>query len=61
MSTQYEWYEDKNTISIIIPTPTTGLSKIDIYVSDLVLKINIPSIRYIKVLDLKHEIDHNSA
>ena len=54
MKAQFEWYEDEQAVSIHLKIPNTSLQKIDIYVSDLVLKINIPSIKYIKLLDLKH-------
>lgn len=38
-----------------------SLKKIDIYMSDLVLKINVNEIKYVKILDLKHEIDFEST
>ena len=37
------------------------MKKIDIYMSDLILKINVNEIKYIKILDLKHEIDFEST
>ena len=56
MAPKYEWYESDTTITIHLPIPNTKLSNIDIYISDLVLKVNVPSQKYIKLLDLKYEV-----
>ena len=53
MAPKYEWYESDSTITIQLPISNTSLQKIDIYVSDLVLKVNVPSQKYVKLLDLK--------
>jgi len=37
------------------------MKKIDIYMSDLVLKINVTDLKLVKLLDLKYEIDFEST
>ena len=37
----YEWYQDTNTVKIKMPINGVTMKKIDIFVSDLILKINI--------------------
>ena len=61
MKQKYEWYEDLKSIKIKFPIKGVSLKKIDIYMSDLVLKINVNEIKYVKILDLKHEIDFEST
>lgn len=36
------------------------MKKIDVFISDLVLKINITEKKWVRVLDLKHEVDFQS-
>ena len=37
------------------------MKKIDIYMSDLVLKVNVTEIKMVKLLDLKDKIDFEST
>ncbi|KAL4480776.1 hypothetical protein ABPG72_001645 [Tetrahymena utriculariae] len=53
----YEWYQDNKIVKIRIPIKGITMKKIDIFISDLVLKINIIEKKWVRVLDLKHEID----
>ncbi|EAR87721.1 tetratricopeptide repeat protein (macronuclear) [Tetrahymena thermophila SB210] len=53
----YEWYQDNKIVKIRIPIKGITMKKIDIFISDLVLKINITEKKWVRVLDLKHEID----
>ena len=56
MKQKYEWYEDLKSIMIKIPIKNVSMKKIDIFLSDLVLKINVNEKKMIKVIDLKHEV-----
>ena len=61
MSQKYEWYEDMKSIRIKIPIKGVSMKKIDIYMSDLVLKVNVAEIKIVKLLDLKDKIDFEST
>jgi len=61
MKQKYEWYEDLKSIMIKIPIKNVSMKKIDIFLSDLVLKINVNEIKMIKVIDLKHEVQFDST
>jgi dyslexia susceptibility 1 candidate gene 1 protein len=61
MSQKYEWYEDMKSIRIKIPIKGVSMKKIDIYMSDLVLKVNVAEIKMVKLLDLKEKIDFEST
>ena len=37
------------------------MKKIDIFMSDVLLKINVTELKMIKILDLKYEIDFEST
>jgi dyslexia susceptibility 1 candidate gene 1 protein len=61
MSQKYEWYEDMKSIRIKISIKGVSMKKIDIYMSDLVLKVNVAEIKMVKLLDLKEKIDFEST
>jgi len=46
---------------IKFPIKGVSMKKIDIYMSDLVLKINVTDLKLVKLLDLKYEIDFEST
>nr|CCA15445.1 conserved hypothetical protein [Albugo laibachii Nc14] len=56
---KYVWKQDKDAIQLQISLSCASLSNADIYVSDLVLKINAPP--YLLVLDLYDSVDANAA
>ena len=59
-SKQYEWSQDINSINVTIPITGASLKNIDVYLTDLVLKINVKSTNIVKILDLESEIDYTS-
>jgi hypothetical protein len=61
MSLKFEWYEDMKSIMIKIPIKGVSMKKIDVYMSDLVLKVNVSEIKMVKLLDLKNKIDFEST
>ena len=44
-------------VKVRIPAKGIAVKKIDVFVSDLVLKINIPEKKWVRVIDLKHPVD----
>lgn len=46
---------------IKFPIKGVSMKKIDIFMSDLVLKINVTDLKLVKLLDLKYEIDFEST
>jgi uncharacterized protein YaaR (DUF327 family) len=57
----YEWNQDKKFLYIQVPLPAhTNLKKVDIYLSDLVLRVNSVEKNQIHFLDLAEEVDYRS-
>ena len=44
-------------MKVRVPAKGIAVKKIDVFVSDLVLKINIPEKKWVRVIDLKHPVD----
>lgn len=57
---QVEWFEDKKTVKIRLPIKGTSIKKIEVEVSDLVLKVNVTEKNMVRVFDLKHEVEWQS-
>ncbi len=56
----YEWHQDQKNIHIRIPIKGTSLKKIDIFLSDVILKVNCMEKNFVKILDLSEQIDYES-
>ncbi|RLN14858.1 hypothetical protein BBO99_00001252 [Phytophthora kernoviae] len=56
---RYTWEEDAFSIALELQLPGTALRNIDIYVSDLVVKVNAAP--YVLLLDLQETVDDASA
>ena len=60
LNSDLEWYQDLRKITIRLPLRGTSLKKIDVYLADLLLKINVQEKNFVKVYDLRHEVDYQS-
>ncbi|ETN21399.1 hypothetical protein PPTG_01587 [Phytophthora nicotianae INRA-310] len=56
---RYTWEEDASSLALELHLPGTALRTIDIYVSDLVVKVNAAP--YVLLLDLQDAVDDASA
>ena len=57
----YEWNQDKKFIYVQIPLPShTSLKNVEIYLSDLILKVNSKEKKQVITLDLAQPIDYRS-
>ncbi|KAG3027976.1 hypothetical protein PC121_g4522 [Phytophthora cactorum] len=56
---RYTWEEDASSLALGVHLPGTALRNIDIYVSDLVVKVNAAP--YVLLLDLQDAVDDASA
>ncbi|KAG7397054.1 hypothetical protein PHYBOEH_001332 [Phytophthora boehmeriae] len=56
---RYTWEEDVSSIALELQLPGTMLRSIDIYISDLVVKVNASP--YVLLLDLRDAVDDASA
>ena len=56
-----EWEQDNEYIRMKIPiVGVNSMKNIDLYLSDLVFRINISEKKIVKVLDFQHEVDYLS-
>jgi hypothetical protein len=58
---KYEWSQTDTTIVINLPLQNILLKNIDIFYSDLLLKVNATSIKYFAAIDFLHEVDHKNV
>jgi len=57
----YEWGQDKKYVYVQIPIPAhSSLKKLDIYLSDLILRVTNTEKKQTTFLDLWAEIDYRS-
>ena len=54
---EYSWCESEEFINIHVGVKNMTMKHIDIFISDLFIKVNIPKIKFVIVWDLKHPID----
>lgn len=57
---KYTFSQTKESLIISFPIKNVALKNIDIMISDLVLKVNVPSIRFFAVIDFPNYIDFES-
>lgn len=58
----YEWNQDSKYIYVRIPMPShTSLKKIDIFLSDLILRVTSLEKKSTHFLDLAHPVDYKSS
>jgi hypothetical protein len=57
----YEWNQDKKFVHLQIPMPShTSLKKVEIFLSDLILRVTSLEKKQTHFLDLAEEIDYRS-
>lgn len=59
-SKQYDWSQDADSLIVNIPISSVSLKKIDVYMTDLVLKINVKENNFIKIFDFESEVDYRN-
>lgn len=52
----YSWTQTKDSITVSLPVRNVALKNIHVQWTDLCLKVNVPSIRYIQVIDFPFPI-----
>ncbi len=58
---EYEWNQDKKYVYIQIPLPAhSSLKKVDIFLSDLILRVTSLEKKQTHSLDLLHQVDFRS-
>jgi hypothetical protein len=57
---KYSWLETDESIVVKMPIKGVVLKQIDVFFSDLLLKVNATSIKYLTIIDFKHKIDYLS-
>lgn len=55
---KYQWAETDESIIVKLPIKNVALKNIDVFFSDLVLKVNATSIKYLAIVDFKYKIDY---
>lgn len=58
---KYTWTQTNDTLTIAFPIRNVALKNIDVMISDFVLKVNVPSIRFFAVIDFPFEVDFESS
>ena len=60
LSKTIKWSQDLKSLNIKITITRVSLKKIDIFMSDLVVKINVQENNFLKIFDLFAEIDYQN-
>jgi hypothetical protein len=58
---KYTWTQTKESLTVSFPIKNVALKNIDVMIADLVLKVNVPSIRFFAVIDFPEEVDFENA
>jgi hypothetical protein len=58
---KYEWSQTDETISIYIQIKNVLMKNVDVFISDVLLKVNAQVIKYFLAIDFLHEVDHKSG
>ena len=58
---KYTWTQTKESLTFSFPIRQVALKNIDILIADLVLKVNVPSIRFFAAIDFPFPIDFEST
>ena len=53
----YNWTQTKDSITISLPVRNVSLKHVNVQWTDLCLKVNVPTIRYIQIIDFPLPID----
>jgi hypothetical protein len=58
---KYTWTQTKESLTLSFAIKNVALKNIDVMIADLVLKVNVPSIRFFAVIDFPLAIDFESS
>jgi len=58
---RYKWSQTLEAITISLPVKNVLLKNIEVLYSDLCLKVNVPKINYVEVIDFPNDIEFDSA
>ena len=56
----YDWSQTKESLSISLPVRNVLMKNVEVTIADLCLKVNVTTIRYVKIIDFPFPIDHAS-
>jgi len=58
---RYKWTQTTESLTISLPVKNVLLKNVEVLYSDLCLKVNVPKLNYIEVIDFPHEIDYENT
>ena len=58
---KYTWSQSEEAISIQVPLRNVLMKHVDIFYSDLLVKVSAQQVKFFLALDLMHEIEHRHA
>ena len=57
----FKWTQTKDSITISLPVRNVSLKQINVQWTDLCLKVNVPTIRYIQIIDFPFPVDFTNS
>ncbi len=58
---RYKWSQTQDAITVSLPVKNVLLKNVEVIFSDLCLKVNVPKINYIEVIDFPFEVEFDSS
>lgn len=58
---RYKWSQTQEAITITLPVKNVLLKNVEVIFSDLCLKVNVPKINYVEVIDFPFEIEFDNS
>ena len=53
----FKWSQTKESLTVSLPVRNVLMKNVDITISDLCLKVNVPTIKYVQIIDFPFPID----
>lgn len=57
----YRWSQTDDSLTITLPVSNVTRKDVNVLMAEYVLKVNVPSIRYIQIIDFPFPIDYTST
>ena len=57
---KYQWTQTDESITVRLPMKNVLMKSIDVFISDLLLKISAQTIKYFAAVDFLHEVDYRN-
>ena len=57
----YQWSQTKESLTINLPVKNVMMKDINIVIAELCLKVNVPTIKYVQIIDFPFPVDFSSA